>query len=432
MTEYIPDLPFADYKWFFATKAPTEALGDPAVLLGLVTRLNKIADGRIKYSGPEFADVMRGLSRDIHTTVNLSDRVGDRNLMRNSSQYWKTFGLIPPDRGGAGVIRLTDLAKSIANGGVSQVDFASAMIISFKLPNAINYTEQQIREWENNDLTVHPFKIILQVIRDLDKYDQGWLTNNELYYIVVPMVGDKQKIERISEFVRKYRENPQIVSNWPGRVKRSNDIRFTGEYLRFLSNFGFLQKEDQPSLFTDGQSSNRETDRDNCRYLYIKDIDFQIQELLNGSWSENSSDLLEMIRRTDISSSVTLSSTMRKNSRPRQQQFRHELLAAVARCPVTGVSVPQALQAAHIKPHEFGGPEEMDNGLPLRADIHCLFDAGLIRFEPINYDRICHILLLSDEVKSNYREFDEKLIQLPEVTNMEYIKWRYENYLLGA
>ena len=39
---YVPKIPFEGYKWFFATKAPTESLGDPAVLLGLVNRMAKI------------------------------------------------------------------------------------------------------------------------------------------------------------------------------------------------------------------------------------------------------------------------------------------------------------------------------------------------------------------------------------------------------
>lgn len=432
MGDYVPVLPFADYKWLFATKAPTEALGDPAVLLGLISRLNKIANGKIRYSGPEFAQVMQNLDRGIHTTVDLSRRVGERNLMRNSSQYWKTFGLIPAAPDHSGVIKLTDLAKSIAEGKVSQVDFAASMIISMKLPNTVNYTPKQVRDWEDHDLSIHPFKVILQIVRDLNEQGEGWLTNNELYSVVVPMAGDKQKHERIAEYVRRYRKNPHIVDNWPSSLQRSNDIRFTGEYLRFLNNFGYLQKEEEQLGLFEELENSRNRNRDNCRYFYIKDIDYQIQELLNGTWSENSSDLLEMIRKSDISSSVTMSSTLRKNSRPRQQQFRHDLLSAVPRCPITGVTVPEVLQAAHIKPHSYGGPEEMDNGLPLRADIHCLFDAGLLSLEPIGNTRLCHIELRGDQVKNNYHELIGKAFELPEITNMEYVKWRYENYLLGA
>lgn len=39
MNNYTPKKPFDCYKWYFATKAPTEALGDPAVLLGLISRI---------------------------------------------------------------------------------------------------------------------------------------------------------------------------------------------------------------------------------------------------------------------------------------------------------------------------------------------------------------------------------------------------------
>ena len=47
------------------------------------------------------------------------------------------------------------------------------------------------------------------------------------------------------------------------------------------------------------------------------------------------------------------------------------------KCAVTGCDVPDVLQAAHIFP--YMGPEtnHPSNGL-LRADIHTLFDLGLI------------------------------------------------------
>ena len=93
--KYIPKLPFPDYKWFFATKAPTESLGDPAVLLGLVNRLAKIEDGHTRYNSSAFAMALNDLAHDVKTTVDLENRVGARNLIRNSGQYWKLFGLIP-------------------------------------------------------------------------------------------------------------------------------------------------------------------------------------------------------------------------------------------------------------------------------------------------------------------------------------------------
>jgi hypothetical protein len=40
------------------------------------------------------------------------------------------------------------------------------------------------------------------------------------------------------------------------------------------------------------------------------------------------------------------------------------------------------LEAAHIEPHAVGGRNSADNGLLLRADIHTLFDLGLLKVEP--------------------------------------------------
>ena len=63
MEKYVPQKPFDGYKWFFATKAPTESLGDPAVLLGLVTRMAKIENGRTKYNSPEFTRALVELDK---------------------------------------------------------------------------------------------------------------------------------------------------------------------------------------------------------------------------------------------------------------------------------------------------------------------------------------------------------------------------------
>ena len=156
---YTPKKPFEGYKWLFATKAPTESLGDPAVLLGLINRVSPIADGKVRYSSKEFAEIMQQMDEDVATTVDLANRVGERNLMRNSAQYWKAFGLIPNNV--RGVIQLTPFAKSIVSGELNQVDFASAIIVSFKLPNHASYTNQTTYDkWIESELLIHPFKLI--------------------------------------------------------------------------------------------------------------------------------------------------------------------------------------------------------------------------------------------------------------------------------
>jgi hypothetical protein len=69
--------------------------------------------------------------------------------------------------------------------------------------------------------------------------------------------------------------------------------------------------------------------------------------------------------------------------RRHQSLFRDKLLTAYdGRCAITGVSVPQVLEAAHIDPHSESGDNRSENGLLLRADLHALFDEGLIEIEP--------------------------------------------------
>ena len=66
-----------------------------------------------------------------------------------------------------------------------------------------------------------------------------------------------------------------------------------------------------------------------------------------------------------------------------QQQFRDSLFAAYdGYCMVTGCSVPDVLEAAHIHPYVGSDTNKVDNGLLLRADVHTLFDCGRIAIDP--------------------------------------------------
>lgn len=62
-----------------------------------------------------------------------------------------------------------------------------------------------------------------------------------------------------------------------------------------------------------------------------------------------------------------------------QPEFRQCLLEAYeGRCTVTGCEATEALEAAHIVPYLGPASNCPGNGLLLRADIHTLFDLGLI------------------------------------------------------
>jgi putative restriction endonuclease len=52
------------------------------------------------------------------------------------------------------------------------------------------------------------------------------------------------------------------------------------------------------------------------------------------------------------------------------------------RCAITGEKTLPALEAGHIRPYEEEGPHRVQNGLLLRADLHKLFDRGLVTVTP--------------------------------------------------
>lgn len=92
-----------------------------------------------------------------------------------------------------------------------------------------------------------------------------------------------------------------------------------------------------------------------------------------------------------------------------QPGFRKRLLAAYGnKCAVTGCEVLSVLEAAHIIPHGDETDWDTSNGLPLRADVHTLFDLRLLAVSP---DYRMHI---SRELAgSDYEKLHGQTICLP-------------------
>ena len=66
-----------------------------------------------------------------------------------------------------------------------------------------------------------------------------------------------------------------------------------------------------------------------------------------------------------------------------QGSFRLAVLDAYGgACAVKGEHAMPALEAAHIRPWSSGGTHELPNGLPLRRDLHRLFDLGYVSARP--------------------------------------------------
>jgi len=67
-----------------------------------------------------------------------------------------------------------------------------------------------------------------------------------------------------------------------------------------------------------------------------------------------------------------------------QGAFRRELLRKYgANCAISGPSPQKAIHACHLYSYAaVGGDHEEEGGLLIRADLHALFDAGLLNIDP--------------------------------------------------
>ena len=62
--------------------------------------------------------------------------------------------------------------------------------------------------------------------------------------------------------------------------------------------------------------------------------------------------------------------------------MRAAISTRCACCAITRCDAIEALEAAHVRPYRGPGSNVVSNGLPLRSDIHILYDLDLIAIDP--------------------------------------------------
>lgn len=399
---FIPQKPFKSFKWQWASFAPTESINDPVVLLGVLFRMNKL-EGKYKYNSAEFTQQLNELSEDINDSIgiNLAERGGERNVMRNSQQYWKSLKLIPKHT--HGVIQLTDFGRKVANRDISQTEFSAVTIMTHQLPNPYIQSEEICNEWRMAGIVIKPLKLILSICEET-KY----LTVEELCNVVIPLSGNPGTILKdYINFIFWYREGSININNWPQCCVESNDRRMAREFLLFLMYYGYLLKSKE----------------DNNKFVFNENIKDEIDNILKDlTTSPTTEEAIQLLRSSDIVSNVERKNIEVSKHRPHQAQFRKAVISACKRCIITNVTMPEVLEAAHIKPYKYKGEDTVANGFAMRLDIHMLFDTGHLRISPTGE------VELSGRARMDYGALIPPNIVIPDFTNKEFLKWRWDNY----
>lgn len=409
---FIPVKPFSEFKWQWASVQCTEGLNDPVVLLGVLNKMREL-EGSYNYNSEEFTKALKNLEDDIKdsVSVNLSGRTGERNLIRNSGQYWKAVKLI--DNESHGTIKLTEFGRKVADREISQAEFAVATIKTLTLPNPNIQKPSVCEKWSGHGITFQPLMLILKVLKKLHDIDlkEAYLTADELIKIVIPLSGIKAEIEDYTNFILWYRENELDLSKWPNCCSAANDNRMAREFLIFLNNYGYLK------CFTIKK-------RFDTKYFLNAFLLEEINEISSISYDNSIADIINQIRNNEIASDIERKRILAyRTERPNQNQFRKKVLKSFnGKCIITRVSMPEVLEAAHIKPVEYKGNDTIGNGLCMRLDIHQLFDTGHLRLD-INGN-----IFLSPRARSEYGYIIPDKIVIPSFVVKEYIKWRWDNY----
>jgi putative restriction endonuclease len=112
-----------------------------------------------------------------------------------------------------------------------------------------------------------------------------------------------------------------------------------------------------------------------------------------------------------------------------QREFRERLLVAYdRRCAITNCDVADALEACHIVPYQGPATNDISNGLLLRADIHTLFDLGLIGVEPEQMT----VVLSSRLGDSAYSLMGNVVLRIPRDDSMRPSREALRRHLLWA
>jgi hypothetical protein len=95
-------------------------------------------------------------------------------------------------------------------------------------------------------------------------------------------------------------------------------------------------------------------------------------------------------------------------TRPEQAEFRLKVFTACKeRCVVSGCGVSATLDAAHLKGRDWRvGHNNVEDGMLLRADLHRLYDAGLLAISDMG------VVTIDAKIASTYGDYDGFTIRL--------------------
>lgn len=401
-----PSLPFPSFKWRWASVAPTEGLNDPKVFLGVLRAFFKYED-----SSPSCDGLLAELAKvktDTGTNIDLV-RTKERNLIRNSGQYWKALGLLEDS---VPNIHLSAFGRNVASSKITMAEFAATTIATLELPNA--KIQDDYLDWVKSNIRFKPLELIIEILSKLNERGSihKYITKFELIRIIEPISIVSQNIDDFVDTILAYRTGHLSLVGWPDCAPKPNDHRMATEFLLFLTHYGYCTRVSAGDHWHDKF----------C--LEIVD-NSALDSILTTILPSDLTQAAIVVSKSGVPDFVERQRVLREVlNRPNQSKFRNSVLQySHCECVVTGTQLDAALEAAHIVPVKEDGSDNTDNGFCMRSDIHTLFDNGHLRIAPTGS------LHLSDSARSDpvYGLLPNGIV-IPPYVRIENVQWRW-NYL---
>ncbi|MEU4310937.1 HNH endonuclease [Streptomyces rochei] len=127
-----------------------------------------------------------------------------------------------------------------------------------------------------------------------------------------------------------------------------------------------------------------------------------------------------------LTGSRSRSSQRNVRERPGQRRFKLRVFQRYGpRCPLSGIAVPEMIEAAHLRPDAEDGTDDPRNGLPLNAALHRAFDANLFAIEP---ETLNVVTRPQGPAIEELGIVTPHLRELPRRPHPEALRWRYREW----
>ena len=163
-------------------------------------------------------------------------------------------------------------------------------------------------------------------------------------------------------------------------------LTFNGnDYIRITSDIADIRNQISHAQQNKKKDPSTKGGNPTKRILLSADLDSRTwEEIVLGTsnhFTVSAKDFSEITDDFDVESLDDARSKVLRaiSSRRGQKKFRKSLIEAYdGKCAITQCTIIELLEAAHIVPYTGKQTNHIQNGLLLRADIHTLFDLGLI------------------------------------------------------